>query len=575
MLSGVMLAAGGRPSIASAQSGPAAPAAPAASPPTKDQLAQAKKFFDAGNKLYKEGLYQEALASFLEANRIAPRESIQRNIGQTYRDLKDMASAYEAYERLLANYGDKMKPTLKSDAEHALEELAVRTGLVSIGVQEPGAFVTIDHKQAGTTPLARPIRANVGSHTVEVTKAGFETIAQSVELHGHDTVAINGPLAKEILTGHVSVAVTPPDAAVKILLDGKEVGPPPWQGDVDPGIHTIEAKGDTLVAAPRQIDVTKKGNYAETLDVRAAQGTIAVNVDVADSEIAIDGKVVARGVFEGAEPIGPHSLSVAHAGFTTYRKDLIVHDGEKIVENVSLAREQVVAAGPKAPPHDWKGVYSQLLFVGMFEASTPSNDIAKGVGYTTDTGINGSWIFGGGLDVRIGYSFGPIGIEGSILGRYDHSEIDATVNTATQAHPGVTPRTEDWQFHRVGGNASIGVRLMPEMQTVRPTFGIGGGLSVNAMLFNRSIDGTSSGMSGSGVYVAPSFMMDAGIELGSTPGTRFYVGALLFAEFASASQGKPSSSFNDPNYPAPANPINVANGKDVFIGPVLGMQFGE
>jgi len=69
--------------------------------------------------------------------------------------------------------------------------------------------------------------------------------------------------------------------------------------------------------------------------------------------------------------------------------------------------------------------------------------------------------------------------------------------------------------------------------------------------------------------------MDMGIELGSTPGTRFYLGALLLAEFASATQGKPASSFNDPNYPVPASPINVVNGKDVFIGPVLGMQFGE
>ena len=552
------------------------PAAATAAPPTKEQLAQAKKFFDAGNKLYKEGLYQEALASFLEANRIAPRESIQRNIGQTYRDLKDMASAYEAYDLLLANYGEKMKPSLKSDAQHALEELQVLTGVIAIGVQEPGAHVTIDRKDVGQTPLAKPVRANVGAHAVEITKAGFETIAQQIELHGHDTVAINGPLAKEVLTGHVSVAVTPADAAVKILLDGKEVGPPPWQGDVEPGIHTIEARGATMVAPPRQLEVAKKGTYTETLEARAQQGTIAVNVDVADSEIAIDDKVVAHGVFEGLEPIGPHALSVAHAGFTTYKKDLIVHDGEKTVENVALQRAQPVVAAAKEAPHDWTGLYAQLLFAGAFETTTPSNDIAQGVGYTTDTSINGSGVFGGGLNVRIGYSFGAIGIEGSILGRYDHSEVDAAVSTSTQEHPGTAPRTEQWQFHRVGGNASIGVRLMPETEIVRPTFGIAGGLSMNGMFYNRSVQGTQSGMpSDATFYVAPSLMMDMGIELGSTPGTRFYLGALLLAEFASATQGKPASSFNDPNYPVPASPINVVNGKDVFIGPVLGMQFGE
>ncbi len=584
MLSGLMLATGARPSYAqSPQTPPAAAPASAAAAPTKEQLAQAKKFFDAGNKLYKEGLYQEALASFLEANRISPRESIQRNIGQTYRDMKDMASAYEAYEQLLAKWGDKMKPALKSDAQHALEELAILTGVITINVTDVDAHVTIDKKDMGTTPVAKPIRANIGSHAVEITKVGFEPIAQQIEIRGHDTIAVNGPLVKEILTGHVNVTVTPPDAAVKILLDGKDVGPPPWSADIEPGLHTIEARGDTMVAAPKQIEVTKKGTYNEALEVHAQQGNVAVNVDVADSEISIDGKVVARGVFEGPEPIGPHTLLVTHVGFAQYKKDLIVHDGERTVENVALQREQATAAAPP-PPDDGKGLYAQLLFVGAFEATTPTNDIAQGVGYTTDTSISGSGIFGGGLNVRIGYSFGWLGIEGSILGKYDHSEVDAAVNANTAQFGAPTPsnpqgsplpRTEQWQFHRIGGNAALGLRLMPLTQIVRPTFGIAGGISMNGVFFNRSIEGTQSGMPGTGTYVAPSLMMDMGIELGSTPGTKFYLGALLLAEFAGAAQGKPATSFNDPRYPPPTTPINVVNGKDVFIGPVIGMQFGE
>jgi hypothetical protein len=580
VLSGLMLGTVAHPSPAFAQGAPPAAKPPAttaaapAAPPSKEQLAEAKKFFDAGNKLYKEGLYQEALASFVEANRISPRESIQRNIGQTYRDMKDLASAYDAYELLLAKYGDKMKLALKSDAQHAIEELAVLTGVIAINVTDADAHVTIDKKDAGTTPLAKPVRANIGTHTVEISKPGFETISQQVEIRGHDTIQVNGPLQKEILTGHVNVTVTPPDAVVKIFLDGKEVGPPPWSADIEPGIHTIEARGDTMVAAPKQIEVTKKGKIDEALEVHVQQGIIAVNVDVADSEISVDGKVVAKGVFEGPEPIGPHSLVVKHVGFTDYQKDLIVHDGERTVENVALQRAQAAVVAP--PPDDGKGLYAQLLFLGAFETTTPSNDIAKGVGYNTDTGINGSSIFGGGLNVRIGYSFGVLGIEGSILGRYDHSQIDAAVSTSTQEHPGATPRTEDWEFHRIGGNLSVGLRLMPQTQIVRPTFGIAGGFSMNGMFFNRSIQGTQSAMpSDPAFYVAPSLMMDLGIELGSTPGTRFYLGGLLLAEFAGATAGKPSTSFNDPNYPVPASPINVVNGKDVFIGPILGMQFGE
>ena len=35
-----------------------------------------------------------------------------------------------------------------------------------------------------------------------------------------------------------------------------------------------------------------------------------------------------------------------------------------------------------------------------------------------------------------------------------------------------------------------------------------------------------------------------------------------------------ATSFHDPNYPPPTQ-LNIVNGTDVFIGPILGMQFGE
>ena len=132
---------------APATSAPPAPPTPPP-PPTKEQLAEAKKFFDAGLKLAKQGLYQEALASFVEANRIVPRESIQRNIGEMHRNLKDFAAAYDDYELLLKNYGDKMKPSLKDAAGKALEELAVLTGVAVVTVQEPDAKITITARRS-------------------------------------------------------------------------------------------------------------------------------------------------------------------------------------------------------------------------------------------------------------------------------------------------------------------------------------------------------------------------------------------------------------------------------------------
>jgi hypothetical protein len=570
---------------------PAAPppvAAPAAAPvppppPTKEQLAEAKKFFEAGLRLKKEGLYQEALASFLEANRIAPRESIQNNLALTYRLMKEMASAYDSYEVLLSKYGDKMKPQLKDEAQKAIEALEVLTGVIVVGVQEPGAKVLIDNKDLGPTPLAKPVRLNIGMHQVSITKDGFDPLVQTVEIHGHDSVPINGPLVKTVLTGHVVVDVkqtTPPDPTVLIYVDATDAGAPPYTADLDPGMHTFEAKGDKAIAPAKQIQVEKKGTYNELLELHVQAGTIVVNVDVADSEIAIDGTLVARGVYEGPTPAGTHALTVTKAGYTQYKKDLIVHDGDRIVENVALPKEAQSAAAP--PPPEWSGVYSHLEFLAQFEVTKPTNDIAQGVGYTNNTQIDGSSIFGGGLDVRVGYSLGFIGIEGTVILGYDHSSANVTLNEgqATITHPGPTPRTEDYEFNRLGGTATLGVRLMPKTQVIRPTLGIGGGISLKGIFYSRNIQSQASAASGNfnepsnpAFYPAPSLVIDGGIELGSTPGTKFYLGCLMVADFSSATPI--NTTVKDPNYPSPPNGLNGVNGTDIFIGPIIGMQFGK
>jgi hypothetical protein len=570
------------PAKPAAGSASATGTAAAGSAPTPAQLAEAKKFFEAGLKLMKEQLYQEALASFLEAYRISPRESIQNNIALSYRNLKDFASAYSAYEELLARFGDKMKPAAKNDAQRALEELVILTGLVTIKVQEPDAKVTVDGKEVGKTPLSKPVRVNIGVHTITVSKPGFETITKEITTRGHDEASVDGPLEKEILTGHVSVTLNAPqpDPTAKVIVDGKEVGPAPWEGDLDPGQHTIEAKGDTTVALPRQLDVTKKGKYDVALDLRAAEGTVAVNTGTPDAEITVDNKLVGRGAWEGALPVGKHELAVVKAGFAAYKTSMIVHLGERLAENVQLQPEKVGAA---AKEHDWKGVYSQLQFVGMFPIATPANDIAQGRDLTSDASVKTSTGYGGGIGVHVGYSFGFIGIEGLILASYDHSSSDVTYTAdnsldTTLQHPG-GPRTESYDFHHFGGSLGAAVRLMPKTQVARPTFAIGGGLSVKAAVYKRDANSTNNQGSNSypsdvATYVAPMMVMDGGVELGGTPGTRFYLGAMMLLEFAGGAQATASPNISS-GPPAPKGPIDLANGTDIYFGPILGMQFGE
>jgi hypothetical protein len=584
---------------ASAQPAPQA-AQQAAPPPTPAQLAEAKKFFEAGVKFSQQGQYQDALAAFLEANRISPRPSIQKNIAQTYRDLRDYAAAYAAYDELLTKFGSQLKPPEVQATQKAMQELEAFTGTIEVKQPEAGAHVTVDGKDAGLTPLPKPLRFNVGQHTVGMTKEGFDPFSKVVDLQGHDAVVIADPLVREAANGHVTLSVVPQTPGAIITMDNTDLGPAPVQADVPAGTHVFSARGPGLTATPQQVEVLKKGMYDITIPLVATDAVLNVVVqNVADAEISIDGQVVGRGTWEAKVAPGRHVLRVKRDGYSPYEKIVDVALGHN-VENVALV---AVAAAPPPPPppqtpkeKDWTGTYSQLRVKIGFQINQPTNDIAQGVGYGKDAAIATDGAVNFEPDLRFGYSFGPAGIELGIFALYRHGQSTVNVKTATNDsyHPGVAPRVDDYDFHYLGGGLELGGRFMPRFDTVRPTVGVAGGIGLYGALFNQNI--TPQGKSGNGYpsdftgYFVPRIAADAGVLLGGTPGTKFFIGAMLLAEFAGSNSTRVSqstaqaaagtSALSDlasgtlPSLPGNKQ-INVVNGPEVFLGPVFGIQFGQ
>jgi hypothetical protein len=245
-------------------------------------------------------------------------------------------------------------------------------------------------------------------------------------------------------------------------------------------------------------------------------------------------------------------------------------------------------------------MYTQLLFNVGFQINQPTNDIAQGVGYGKDAAIATDGAANFEPNLRFGYSFGPAGIELGLFALYRHGQSTVNVKTETNdsTHPGVAPRVDDYDFHYFGGGLQLGARFMPRFDGVRPTAGVAAGAGFYGALFNQNI--TPQGKSGNGYpsdftgYFVPRITVDAGVLLGSTPGTKFFIGAQLLAELAGSSSTKVSQSTaqasvggsvasnglsgltsgNLPSLPG-SKQINVVNGPEVFLGPVIGIQFGQ
>lgn len=400
-----------------------------------DDVAEAKRFFDAGVALYKEGHFEEALAAFLEANRRSPRASVQQNIAQTERDLHDYVAAAAAYDVLIAKYGDLLSREDRVAAEKARSELEAWIGTIAVRVALPGATISIDGKDAGAAPAS--IRVNPGPHAVVVRAPEYEDLNRTVDIKGHDTIAIAGPLER-----------------------ATHAPPPPV----------------VIVSTP------------------------------------------------------------------------------------------VVTA----PDDDGKGVYVRAELMGVFPTEH-HDSISDHEVYGTSVPVDPGGLYGAGVGLRVGYSFGDFGLEGALLGAYDHSSVVATV--------GAPPRRDDWNFYRGGGVLGIGGRYMPRVEAlgpVHPTVGLTLGVAGRAIGYQRLVEDTTIKDKASfGFYLAPSAVLDAGIMIGHTPGVRFFAGIMMMLDLPST-QTLPSGHSKTATAPIPpAARVQAANGPEIFIGPTLGLVFGH
>jgi hypothetical protein len=532
--------------------------------PSAADMASAKQLFAQGLKLYNEGSYREALAAFLHANALAPRASIQRNIAQCHRDLKDFASAYDAYQLLLSQYGGTMSVADKRTIQRAIDELSMLTGTVKVGVTDPGGAVAVDGHDAGTTPLASPLRVNLGTHVVTVTKAGFETLQKEVKLSGGDVASVDGPLQPEVTTGHL-VVNAPAGAKVEVLVDGTDVGPAPWEGDVKPGAHTVEAKGEGGVAAPKPVDVERRGRVEMVLELVAQTGHVQVDTHTADASISIDGTPVGKGVWEGSLPAGEHQLSIEASGYRAYRRAFLVHPGESFAEDARLESEN-----PAAEVR-YEGIYSGLALLGYATPSGASNFVGQAA----------SSPLGAGLAVRVGYAFGWIMVEGMGFGSYDYSSGSITEGTPGAVATDIQ-RNDTYAFHRFGGGGAVGVRVASKDPHVRLTASMLGGVAAMGNIYTQSASaasgtgtaGTAQNTSSTTTYTAPLLAFDGGVLVGWPNGTKVHIAALCMLQFAGQVMASPLGPTHLGTGGYNTGSLQVANGTQVFLGPVIGFDLG-
>jgi hypothetical protein len=176
-----------------------APAIPAEAPPgsaATDERAPWEQLLDEGRRLFTDDAdYAQALEHFQRSYQLSPNWQALNGIALVYQQQGLHVDAFDAYQRLLADWGDVLSAEQRSRVERRVEWLRTRIGTLELRAPQAGARILIDGRQVGVGPLHGPTRVMPGSHAILATLPGHEPMTRTVSVDAGGAAVIDIELA--------------------------------------------------------------------------------------------------------------------------------------------------------------------------------------------------------------------------------------------------------------------------------------------------------------------------------------------------------------------------------------------
>ncbi|MGK3966302.1 PEGA domain-containing protein [Sorangium sp. So ce118] len=197
------------------------------------------------------------------------------------------------------------------------------------------------------------------------------------------------------LVGHLDVAVSERDA--EVMIDGEPIGKTPLSGKVivDSGTRHIRVFKPGFKEHVRVESVAPGSHLA--LEVRLLPQVHAGRLSVLASpgdRIALDGKLLGQGQWDGAVPSGHHVLRVTAPGMVPYESQIVIQDEALSSVRVGLTPLERTGGVPA-----WVWITGAALVVvagavvtgGVLLQPEPAPPIRGTLGESRPTGLGGRW----------------------------------------------------------------------------------------------------------------------------------------------------------------------------------------
>jgi hypothetical protein len=502
-------------------------------------------------------------------------------------EAKRWVEARDAYGELLRDFAKDLAKPKRDAITKRLAELDAMVGTLQIVVNEADADVVVDGAPAGKSPLPKPVTLTSGPHRVRVTKPGFAPFEQAPNVAGRGAGTLTVTLEKDARKSRLTVKEKA-NEAVRVLVDGVDMGPAPWSGDVDPGEHEIVLQSPSAKAAPEKVKLDPGQAKDLVLSVTSTTATLKVSVVDGKGLIRIDDKVVGEGVWSGTLPAGKHRLTVSREGFDPFEEEITLAERDTISRSITLNLPQTVRTGEIKEQSDAiDGLYGGVGLTGVTMPGGNGNDVQLSCEKGTPKSCESSTPKGAGLSGFVGYHWDPVGLELYLLGLYDQTKPTATFDQSPLNLNSDPARTESFAIYRAGGTGALRARVTFQTKAIRFIGAAGVGMSYRAAFLKRDV-ATPNGLKDTHVpdsitYTAPAISLDlgAGFRLGRP--TTLYLSFSLLAESPRAfnqdtkvapdptralgAEGKIPVAITTPGY-------QLASGAQVYTGISLGIMFG-
>lgn len=153
-----------------------------------DPITAARKHFELGTQLYREGNARGALVELMRAYGIAPSARLLYNIGQAALEARDYATAYDALSRYLAAEPPDLTPARRRMVEADLGAASARVGFLVLETDQDSVEATIDGIAKSLSAAAIPLES--GRHEVRVTGRDGTSITRVVDISAGDSTRV-------------------------------------------------------------------------------------------------------------------------------------------------------------------------------------------------------------------------------------------------------------------------------------------------------------------------------------------------------------------------------------------------